>query len=144
MQVWTACAVRADRVLRCAKRSVHGETTSVSVSGDSLPPEAPQAPAGPWTMTQGSRTDQRPDLTQCVLSTLGVERAVPLWGKPAAGQASEKTVKNPLVSTLAPCRAPPSGAPGASREVADAALGTADTRAALGAPIRARINRGSP
>src|SRR6266849_7512082 len=34
MQVCTACAVRADQVLHCDKRSVHFDTTSVSVYGD--------------------------------------------------------------------------------------------------------------
>lgn len=56
LTLFTACAVRADQVGGWDKRSVHCETTSVSVSGASLPPVDPQDPqqqAGPLTMTQG-------------------------------------------------------------------------------------------
>src|SRR2546425_1023518 len=40
--------------------------------------------------TAGSSQDQRPDRKPCVLSTLCVDRAVPMWGKPADGQTSAK------------------------------------------------------
>jgi hypothetical protein len=56
MQVFTACAIRADQVFHFDKRSVHFATTSVSVYGDDLPPEAQQdqqEQAAPLTMTQG-------------------------------------------------------------------------------------------
>ena len=56
MKLCTACAVRADPVFGLDKRSVHCATTSVSVYGESLPPEAPQAQqeqAVPLTMTHG-------------------------------------------------------------------------------------------
>src|SRR5262249_42024956 len=50
MQVFTACAVRADQVFRFDKRSGHFDTTSVSVYGDYLPPEDPQKPEVPFTL----------------------------------------------------------------------------------------------
>jgi Domain of unknown function (DUF4277) len=53
MQVFTACAVRAAQVFRFDKRSVHFDTTSVRVYGAYRPPEEPQAPAVPCTITPG-------------------------------------------------------------------------------------------
>jgi hypothetical protein len=51
MKIFTAYAVRADQVFGFDKRYVHFETTSVSVYGDYLPPEDPQAPEVPFTIT---------------------------------------------------------------------------------------------
>ena len=62
-----------------------------------------------------------------------VERAVPLWGTPAEGQASENPVHHTLLSHSAAGLATPGGAPGASRSGAAAARVTAEPRAALGA-----------
>ena len=56
MKVFTACAVRADQVFGLDKRSVHFDTTSVSVYGAYLPSETQQdqpEQAGPLTMTHG-------------------------------------------------------------------------------------------
>src|SRR5262245_15276307 len=39
MKVFTACAVRADRVFGFDKRYVHFDTTSIAVYGAYLPPE---------------------------------------------------------------------------------------------------------
>jgi hypothetical protein len=83
-------------------------------------------------MTHGESKDQRPDLQQGVFATLCVDRAVPLWGTPEDGHASEKTVTNTLLSTIATCLGQPGGAPGASISVAEAALVTEANRAALG------------
>jgi len=132
MKIFTACAVRADQVFGFDKRYVHFDTTSVSVYGDYLPPEDPQAPEVPFTITYGYSKDKRPDLKQFVLSTLCVDRAVPLWGKPEDGNASDKTVNNTLLSTLATFLAQHGVAPGAYIYVADAALVTEDNLAALG------------
>jgi transposase len=132
MKVFTACAVRADQVLRFDKRYVHFDTTSVSVYGDYLPPEDQQEQAAPFTITHGYSKDKRPDLKQFVLSTLCVDRAVPLWGKPEDGNASDKTINNTLLSTLATFLAQHGVAPGAYIYVADAALVTEDNLAALG------------
>ena len=53
MKVFTACAVRADQVFHFDKRSVHFDTTSVSVYGNDRPPEDPQEHEVPLTMTHG-------------------------------------------------------------------------------------------
>jgi hypothetical protein len=53
MQVCTACAVRADRVFGVDKRSGHCATTSITVSGDSLPPEEAEEPEVPLRITYG-------------------------------------------------------------------------------------------
>jgi transposase len=132
MKIFTACAVRADQVFGFDKRYVHFDTTSVSVYGEYLPPEDPQAPAVPFTITYGYSKDKRPDLKQFVLSTLCVDRAVPLWGKPEDGNASDKTVNNTLLSEMATFLAQHGVAPGAYIYVADAALVTEDNLATLG------------
>ena len=56
MQVFTACAIRADRIFGFDKRSVHFDTTSVNVYGDYLPSadqQDHQAQAAPFTLTSG-------------------------------------------------------------------------------------------
>jgi transposase len=135
MKLFTACAVRVDQVLGLDKRYVHFDTTSVSVYGDYLPPEDQQdqqEPAVPFTITHGYSKDKRPDLKQFVLSTLCVDRAVPLWGKPHDGNASDKTVNNTLLSGIATFLAQHGVAPGAYIYVADAALVTEENLRALG------------
>ena len=48
MQVCTACAVRADQVFGFDKRYVRFDTTSVTVYGDYLPPEASEGQKRPF------------------------------------------------------------------------------------------------
>src|SRR5713101_1390118 len=132
MKVFTACAVRADPVFGFDKRYVHFDTTSVTVYGDYLPPEEAEKQEAPFRITYGYSKDKRPDLKQFVLSTLCVDRAVPLWGKPHDGNASDKTVNNTLLSDIATFLATHGVAPGAYIYVADAALVTEDNLAALG------------
>jgi transposase len=130
--VVTACAVRADQVFHFDKRYVHFDTTSVSVYGDYLPPEDQQESEVPFTITHGYSKAKRPDLKQFVFATLCVDRAVPIWGTPEDGNASDKTVNNTLLSTIATFLGKHGVAPGAYIYVADAALVTADNLAALG------------
>jgi len=133
-----ACAVRADQVWGCAKRSGHLDTTAVTVSGDALPPEASQEAAAseeqtlPVRLTDGSSQAKRPALKPFVVATWGGARAGPLGGQPAQGPAAAPTVHPTLLADLAPCLAPPGVAPGADLAVAAAALGTAEQRAARG------------
>jgi hypothetical protein len=61
-----------------------------------------------------------------------VERAGPIWGKPEAGHAADKSLNTPLFSALTQLLACHGVAPGAYRSIADAALVTADKLAALG------------
>jgi len=132
MKVFTACAVRADRVFGFDKRYVHFDTTSIAVYGDYLPPEETAEQEGPFRITYGYSKDKRPDLKQFVFATLCVDRAVPLWGQPEDGNVSDKTVHNTLLSTIATFLAQHGVAPGAYIYVADAALVTEDNLAALG------------
>ena len=127
--------MRAEPVCGLDQRAGHCATTSVSVSGEYLPPEDQQAPAVPLTLTHGSSKAKRPALQRCVRSTLWVARAVPLWGKPEDGTASEHTGNPTLLANLATCLAQPGGAPGAAIAVAEAALVTEETLAALGATL---------
>ena len=55
----------------------------------------------PFQVTYGYSKDKRPDLKQFVLSTLCVDRAVPIWGKPEDGNASDKTLNTTLLSEIA-------------------------------------------
>jgi transposase len=55
----------------------------------------------PFQVTYGYRKDKRPDLKQVVLSTLCVERAVPIWGTSADGNASDTALKTTLLSEIA-------------------------------------------
>ena len=135
MKLFTACAVRADQVFGLDKRYVHFDTTSVSVYGEYLPPADPQdqqKQAVPFTITHGYSKAKRPDLKQFVFSTLCVDRAVPIWGKPHDGNASDKTVNNTLLSNIATFLAQHGVAPGAYIYVADAALVTEANLTALG------------
>jgi transposase len=132
MKVFTACAVRADRVCGFDKRYVHFDTTSIMVYGDYLRPEEAKESEGPFRITYGYSKDKRPDLKQFVFSTLCVDRAVPLWGTPHDGNASDKTVNNTLLSDIATFLAQHGVAPGAYIYVADAALVTEENLTALG------------
>jgi transposase len=132
MKVLTACAVRADQVFGFDKRYVHFDTTSMTVYGDYGLPEETAEPQVPLTITYGYSKDKRPDLKPCVFATLCVDRAVPIWGKPEDGNASDKTVNHTLRSDIATFLATHEVAPGAYIDVADAALVTEDHLATLG------------
>jgi transposase len=132
MKVFTACAVRADQVCHFDKRYVHFDTTSVSVYGAYRPPEDQQEHEVPFTITHGYSKDKRPDLKQFVFATLCVDRAIPIWGTPEDGNASDKTVNNTLLSNIATFLGKHGVAPGAYIYVADAALVTAENLGALG------------
>src|SRR5262249_18078585 len=128
MRLFTACAVRA--AMRCGfgRRSVHFDTTSRRVWGEYQFAETQDLP---FQMTYGYSKDKRPDLKQCILFTLCVDRAVPIWGKPEDGNASDKTLNTTLLSEIAQLLAQYGVQPGAYIYIADAALVTEDNLAAL-------------
>jgi hypothetical protein len=64
-----------------------------------------------------------------------VDRAVPIGGQPAEGHASDKTRNTTLLSEIAQLLAHYGVQPGAYSTMADAALVTADNRAALRHPL---------
>ena len=98
MRLFTACAVRAATRFGLERRYVHFDTTSRSVWGDYQFAETQDLP---FQVTYGYSKDKRPDLKQFVLSTLCVDRAVPIWGKPDDGNASDKTLNTTLLSEIA-------------------------------------------
>jgi transposase len=128
MRLFTACAVRAAMRFGLERRYVHFDTTSRSVWGDYQFAETQDLP---FQVTYGYSKDKRPDLKQCVLSTLCVDRAVPIWGKPEDGNASDKTLNTTLLSEIAHLLAQYGVQPGAYIYIADAALVTEDNLAAL-------------
>jgi transposase len=128
MRLFTACAVRAATRFGLERRYVHFDTTSRSVWGDYQFAETQELP---FQVTYGYSKDKRPDLKQFVLSTLCVDRAVPIWGQPADGNASDKTLNTTLLSEIAQLLAQYGVQPGAYIYIADAALVTEDNLAAL-------------
>jgi transposase len=129
MKLFTACAVRAAARFGLAHRYVHFDTTSRSVWGDY---EFAEEQDVPFRVTYGYSKDQRPDLKQFVLSTLCIDRAVPIWGKPEDGNASDKTLNTTLLSEIAQLLGRYGVQPGAYIYIADAALVTEDNLTALG------------
>src|SRR5919198_1732480 len=129
MRLFTACAVRAATRFGLERRYVHFDTTSRSVWGDYQYAEAQDLP---FQVTYGYSKDKRPDLKQFILSTLCVDRAVPIWGKLDDGNASDKTLNTTLLSEIAQLMAHHGVQPGAYIYIADAALVTEDNLAALG------------
>jgi transposase len=129
MRLFTACAVRAATRFGLERRYVHFDTTSRSVWGDYQFAETQDLP---FQVTYGYSKDKRPDLKQFVLSTLCVERAVPIWGKPEDGNAADKTLNRTLLSEIAQLLTQYGVQPGAYIYIADAALVTEDNLAALG------------
>ena len=128
MRLFTACAVRASMRFDLERRYVHFDTTSRSVWGDYQFAETQDLP---FQVTYGYSKDKRPDLKQFVLSTLCVDRAVPIWGKPEDGNASDKTLNTTLLSEIAQLLASHGVQPGAYIYIADSALVTEDNLAAL-------------
>ena len=128
MKLFTACAVRAAARYGVERRYVHFDTTSRSIWGEYQFAEEQDLP---FRVTYGYSKDKRPDLKQFVLSTLCVDRAVPIWGKLEDGNASDKTLNTTLLSEIAQLLARHGVAPGAYIYIADAALVTEDNLAAL-------------
>ena len=129
IRLFTACAVRASTRFGLERRYVHFDTTSRIVWGDYQFAEEQDLP---FQITYGYSKDKRPDLKQFVLSTLCVDRAVPIWGKAEDGNASDKTLNTTLLSEIAQLLACHGVTPGAYIYIADAALVTEDNLAALG------------
>lgn len=129
MKLFSACVVRAAMRFGLERRYVHFDTTSRSVWGDYQCAETQDLP---FQVTYGYSKDKRPDLKQFVLSTLCVDRAVPIWGKPEDGNASDKTLNTTVLSEIARIMAHYGVQPGAFIYVADAAWVTEDNLTALG------------
>src|SRR4029453_8308343 len=128
MRLFTAFAVRGAMRFGLERRYVHFDTTSRSVWGEY---QFTRTQDLPFQVTYGYSKDKRPDLKQFILSTLCVDRAVPIWGKLDDGNASDKTLNTTLLSELARLLADYGVRPGAYIYIADAALVTEDNLTAL-------------
>jgi transposase len=100
---------------------VHFDTTSPSVYGSYQIEESRDVP---FTLTSGHSKAKRPDLKQFVLSTLCVDRAVPIWGQPEDGNASDKALKTTILSEISHLMARYGVAPGAYISIAASAMAT--------------------
>jgi transposase len=129
MRLFTACAVQAAMRFGLERRYVHFDTTSRSVWGEYQYAETQDLPL---QVTYGYSKDKRPDLKPFTLSTLCVDRAVPIWGKLDDGNASDKTLNTMVLSEMAHILARYGVQPGAFIYIADAAVVTEDNLAALG------------
>lgn len=119
MKVFTTLATRAAAKFGVGRRYVHFDTTSKNVYGDYRLDDDRQ---GPFKITYGDSKDKRPDLKQFVLSTLCVEGAVPIWGRPEDGNASDKTINTTVLTEISQIMARYGVAPGAYVYIADSAM----------------------
>ena len=129
MRLFTDCAIRAVARFDLGRRYVHFDTTSRSVWGAYQFAETQDLP---FQVTYGYSKDKRPDLKQFILSTLCVDRAVPVWGQCDDGNASDKALNTTLLSQIAQLLAQYGVQPDAYVYIADAALVTEANLAALG------------
>lgn len=98
---------------------LHHDTTSVNVYGDY---RSSAQPSSPFEINHGHSKDHRPDLKQFVLSLLCVGGNVPILGKVADGNASDKRLNNELLSQIAGHLGRYGVAPEGTIYLADAAL----------------------
>jgi len=132
MKLFTAWAGQAVTRVGVERRSVPFDTTSRSVWGADQCAEEQDVP---FSVTYGDRQEKRPDLKQFGRSTRCVDRAVPIWGTPADGNASDQTLHTTRWSEIAQLLARQGVQPGADIDMAEAALVTDDHRAARGDPF---------
>jgi transposase len=129
MKLFTSIAVRAAHQFGLERRYVHFDTTSRSVYGEYRLDDHRDPP---FQLTYGYSKDKRPDLKQFVLSTLCIDRAVPIWGQAEDGNASDKTLNTTVLSEIAQRMARYGVAPGAYIYIADAAMVSQANLEALG------------
>jgi len=132
MKLFTAWAVRAAARFGWECRDVHVDTTSRRVGGEDQWAEEQDLPC---QVTSGDSQEQRPDLKPCVLSTVCVDRAVPMGGQPEDGKAADQTRNTTRWSESAHLLARAGVPAGAYIYSADAALVTEDHLAALRHPL---------
>jgi transposase len=128
MRLFTSCAVRAAAQFGLDRRYVHFDTTSRNVYGAYQRDDR----EAPFTLTYGYSKDKRPDLKQFILSTLCVDRAVPIWGKPEDGNASDKSINTTILSEISQIMGRYGVAPGAYIYIADSAMVTETNLESLG------------
>ncbi len=110
-------------------KHVPHDTTSVTLYGDYRP--LPGTEPG-LEITYGHSKDHRPDLKQFMVSLLCGGGDVPLWGRLADGNASDKTLNNELLSQISAHLRQFGVEPGGFVYIADSALITPDNLREMG------------
>ncbi len=118
-KLFSALSLAAVERFAIPLQHVHHDTTSVTLYGDYL---AVPGEAAPFAINYGHSKDHRPDLKQLMVSLLCAGGDIPLWGRVADGNASDKVLNNELLSQISARMAQCGVAPGAFIYIADAAL----------------------
>jgi len=129
IKIFTECAVRACSVFGVDKKYVHFDTTSRSVYGDYLLGEDKGTSLN---ITYGYSRDNRPDLKQFVISTMCVDRNVPIFGKTEDGNASDKRVNNAILTDISRIMARHGVKHGSYIYIGDSAMVTEENLKAMG------------
>ena len=86
-RIFSELAMKAVQKYGVSTRTVHFDTTSVSVHGEYRVDEASPPP---FKIVEGYSKDHRPDLKQFLISTLCVGDKIPIFGKNEDGNRSDK------------------------------------------------------
>ena len=113
-------------------KHVHHDTTSVTLWGDYWPLPGTESA---FEITYGHSKDQRPDLKQFMVSLLCAGGDIPLGGRIADGNASDKALNNELLSRISAQRGQFGVETGAFVYIADSALITPDNLREMGDEI---------
>jgi transposase len=124
-KILTALGQRASSTFALDCRTVHYDTTSVSVWGEYRACEGELPVRGP-RITYGHSKDLRPDLKQFMIEMVCAEGAVPIFGNTLDGNASDKTNNNKLLSNISAFMATHGLQPGGYIYVADCAMVTTE------------------
>ena len=129
IKVYTECAVRASRVFDLDFRYVHSDTTSRSVYGEY---ELEEDKKYPFKIGYGYSKQKRPDLKQFVISTMCVDRKVPIFGKNEDGEISDKGVNNTILTRISGIMARYGVEVGSYIYISDCAMVTEENLEAMG------------
>jgi transposase len=128
-RIFSALSVSARE--RFALQHVHFDTTSVNVFGDYHNADE----HAPFKITHGDSKDKRPAFKQFVLSLLCVDGDIPIVGKQADGNASDKQINHRVLGDVARHMKEHGVAEDAFIYVADSAMVTEENLAHSGAFI---------
>jgi len=128
-KVFNAVAFGAARRFPLDMGTAHFDTTSVNVWGEYDPSKAEP---GAINITFGHSKDKRPDLKQFLIRMLCVGRSIPILGGCEDGNASDKTLNNPLLTRISQHMKRHGLGAGEFLYTADSAFVTPDNLAAVG------------
>jgi transposase len=133
-KIITELGIRATRDFNLDTTVPSYDTTSTSVWGDYRACELEKPPPGPL-ITHGHSKDHLPELKQFMTELLCVDRGVPIFGRTLAGNSSDKTSNNKMLSSIGSIMAKHGLGPGAFVYVADAAMVTEKNLNIIGANL---------